>query len=268
MSKESQMKFRSCRTLLVLLLTWTQCFQMKGSVSAFLQPLRGISVPARGKVVQQRLYSLRCTAGDTDFASSFLFSSCQAGAEKLLKSEVLRMHPELRFAYSRPGLVTFKNSSANAGISPSVSIRSSFSRVHGASVGQAATVLEVCELAQQVSHGRPLCLHVWSRDLGAARAAHPLAVRERETRIAALRRELLACGPTDLWSSSSVADEGERVLSVITGDEGDKYFVGLHTHSSYESVPLRPGSAASEKNGVGSEETILRRAHVPHAGGE
>ena len=37
--------------------------------------------------------------------SPFLFTVCQVGAEGALKNEVLRSHPELRFAYSRPGFV-------------------------------------------------------------------------------------------------------------------------------------------------------------------
>lgn len=38
----------------------------------------------------------------------FYFATCQAGAEKAVKAEVLAEHPLLRFAFSRPGFVTFK----------------------------------------------------------------------------------------------------------------------------------------------------------------
>jgi len=38
----------------------------------------------------------------------FYFATCQVGAEKPLKNEVMAEHPSLRFAFSRPGFVTFK----------------------------------------------------------------------------------------------------------------------------------------------------------------
>ena len=43
--------------------------------------------------------------------SPFLFTVCQVGAEAALKQEVAREHPELKFAFSRPGFITFKNDS-------------------------------------------------------------------------------------------------------------------------------------------------------------
>jgi 23S rRNA (cytidine2498-2'-O)-methyltransferase len=172
-------------------------------------------------------------------AQCFLVTSCQAGAEKLLKAELARTHPELRFAYSRPGLVTFKNSPADGIVSPTVSISSSFSRVHGASVGQARTASEICVLARQLFSGRPLCLHVWGRDLGSVRSTHPAAVSERAAQVVALRRNLVECAP-DLWSPSEVADEGSPVLSVILGDEEDLNFVGIHTHELRISPSANP----------------------------
>jgi 23S rRNA (cytidine2498-2'-O)-methyltransferase len=39
---------------------------------------------------------------------SFLFAVCQAGAEAVLKDEIISRHREFRFAFSRPGFVTFK----------------------------------------------------------------------------------------------------------------------------------------------------------------
>jgi hypothetical protein len=73
------------------------------------------------------------------------------------------------------------NSCADGIVSPTVSISSSFSRVHGASVGQARTVSEICGLARQLFSGRPLCLHMWGGDLGSVRAQRTQrqSVRER-----------------------------------------------------------------------------------------
>jgi len=41
-------------------------------------------------------------------APQFLFAVCQVGAEAVCKQEILNHHPELRLAYSRPGLLTLK----------------------------------------------------------------------------------------------------------------------------------------------------------------
>lgn len=234
------------------------------------------------------------TVSSSSGAQCFLFTSCQAGSEKLLKAELARTHPELRFAYSRPGLVTFKNSSTDGSVSPAVTLRSSFSRVHGASVGQARTAPEVCELARRLPSVRPpLCLHVWSRDLAGARAMHPTAVSERAARVVALRRELQSCAP-DIWAPSEIAQEGAPVLSVILGEGDEPYFVGVHTHQSYEEEGVPPrgagavmgalnatlgASSAARGRGAGggtsghpifgsacNRPIVLRRAHVPHAG--
>ena len=41
-------------------------------------------------------------------SARFLFAVTQAGAERPLKNEIARDHPTLRFAFSRPGFVTFR----------------------------------------------------------------------------------------------------------------------------------------------------------------
>jgi len=41
----------------------------------------------------------------------FYFATCQVGAEKAVKAEVLAEHPQLRFSFSRPGFITFKEES-------------------------------------------------------------------------------------------------------------------------------------------------------------
>ena len=39
--------------------------------------------------------------------SSYIMTSCEAGEEKALKTEISKNHPSLRLAFSRPGYVTF-----------------------------------------------------------------------------------------------------------------------------------------------------------------
>lgn len=201
------------------------------------------------------LAMVTASSAASSFTSSFLFTTCQAGAEKLLKAELERTLPEMRFAFSRPGLVTFKNTTVDGVVCSSVSIASSFARTYGASVGQAASTSEIFELAQRVAMTTscPLCLHVWCRDQGGMRFGHPLAVAKREERVASLRDDLVRLAPEGMWSATSGAvAEGAAVLSVIVGEEGEKHFVGFHIHHSSADVAGR---------------IIPRRAHVPHAGG-
>lgn len=65
----------------------------------------------------------------------FYFATCQVGAEKAVKAEVLAEHPELRFSFSRPGFVTFKEPSDSG---PPLSLeRGIFTRLWGEALGQA-----------------------------------------------------------------------------------------------------------------------------------
>ncbi len=64
--------------------------------------------------------------------SNFLFCVCQTGAEPAVKHEVAALRPDLRFAYSRPGLLTFK---APAPVSPDTPLPAVFVRAWGASLG-------------------------------------------------------------------------------------------------------------------------------------
>lgn len=64
----------------------------------------------------------------------FYFATCQTGAEKAVKAEVLAEHPELRFSFSRPGFVTFKESSDDG---PLLERKNAiFTRLWGEVIGQ------------------------------------------------------------------------------------------------------------------------------------
>ena len=65
--------------------------------------------------------------------SQFIFAVCQIGAEPALKQEVTRLHPELRFAYSRPGFVTFKSEKV---LAPGFRLHSILARAYGLSFGR------------------------------------------------------------------------------------------------------------------------------------
>jgi 23S rRNA (cytidine2498-2'-O)-methyltransferase len=93
---------------------------------------------------------------------NFIFTTCQGGAERALKEEMAREYPTLNFAFSRPGLVTWKCPTA---ASPDVEIRSIFARCYGVSLGMAATFEDVYSIALDVSKtlDTNVLLHVFPR---------------------------------------------------------------------------------------------------------
>jgi 23S rRNA (cytidine2498-2'-O)-methyltransferase len=64
--------------------------------------------------------------------ADFVFATCLPGLEPALKLDLARTRPELRLAYSRPGLVTFKSACAVAPDDPPGSV---FAWVWGQSIG-------------------------------------------------------------------------------------------------------------------------------------
>src|SRR5690348_16808915 len=69
-------------------------------------------------------------------APQFLFVTCQIGAEPAVKSELARNWPNFRFAYSRPGFLTFKL--PQDFVSDNFDLNSVFARAHGFTLGKAA----------------------------------------------------------------------------------------------------------------------------------
>ena len=67
--------------------------------------------------------------------AEFAFATCLPGLEPAVKLEVARVRPGLRFAYSRPGLVTFKSTRTVAADDTPGSV---FARVWGRSIGAAS----------------------------------------------------------------------------------------------------------------------------------
>jgi 23S rRNA (cytidine2498-2'-O)-methyltransferase len=97
---------------------------------------------------------------------SFVFVTCQIGAEPALKQEMARKWPGLRFAFSRPGFLTFK-------IAPGKKLPNEFgdklvfARVSGFCLGKttASTPEERADQVWKLIGDRPVTgLHVWPRD--------------------------------------------------------------------------------------------------------
>ncbi len=70
-------------------------------------------------------------------SARFLFAVTQAGAERPLKNEIARDHPELRFAFSRPGFVTFR-AARRRRRRQGATLDCVFARTWGYSLGKAA----------------------------------------------------------------------------------------------------------------------------------
>src|SRR5579885_121638 len=98
---------------------------------------------------------------------SFLFVTCQVGAERAVKAELARRWPAFRFAYSRPGFITFKLP-AGHGLAADFDLEAVFARAYGCSLGRvvgadmATRAAETWKLAAGESWG---ALHVWPRDV-------------------------------------------------------------------------------------------------------
>src|SRR5215469_14915307 len=99
----------------------------------------------------------------------FLFVTCQVGAERAVKTELARNWPHFRFAYSRPGFLTFKLP-ADHNLKDDFNLRSVFARSYGFSLGktQAASIDErVAETARLAGEHGYDKLHVFQRDTAA-----------------------------------------------------------------------------------------------------
>ena len=102
-------------------------------------------------------------------APAFLFATCQVGAEAALKSELAREHPLLRFAYSRPGFLTFKLPPDELP-GPDFELRSVFARAWGFTLGKvmAESFDEAAAEVWRIADAEPFqALHAWQRDLAA-----------------------------------------------------------------------------------------------------
>jgi 23S rRNA (cytidine2498-2'-O)-methyltransferase len=84
----------------------------------------------------------------------FYFATCQIGAEKAVKTEVLAEHPDLRFAFSRPGFITFKEVSDEG---PALELkRSVFTRLWGEVLSQTRDRATLPELFALIPQGTPV----------------------------------------------------------------------------------------------------------------
>ena len=186
----------------------------------------------------------------------FVFATCAPGLEPAVKRELLRTRPELRFAYSRPGLVTFKSPRA---VTPEDPPGSVFARVWGRSIGAAA---DPAAAAAQLAALGPDRVHAFPREPAAAPDAAPDAAQARALELAPWQ----ALGP------GGPAAPGELVADVIVA-RGEPAWLGVHRHDAAR--PAHPGGAIpvalppdAPSRAYGKIEEAIAWARLPVAAGQ
>ena len=166
--------------------------------------------------------------------AKFLFIVCQVGAEASLKAELAREWPSFRFAFSRPGFVTFKLP-AGLRLAMDFDLRSTFARTHGFCLGK-VTGNGAQELAQQAwklaGTLQPDQLHVWQRDVtmpgerGFEPGSTPLA--QEIGQILANAYPTPAQGPLPI---NLLAQPGQTVFDCIVV-QANEWWIGFHQATS------------------------------------
>ena len=91
----------------------------------------------------------------------FYFATCQLGAEKAVKAEILAEYPQLKFAFSRPGFITFKEESSSQ---PALVLkRNIFTRLWGEVVGQTKDRATLPDLLKLIPANK--VIQLFDRDL-------------------------------------------------------------------------------------------------------
>lgn len=176
--------------------------------------------------------------------AGFLWTTCQVGAENAVKREISRDWPDFRFAYSRPGFLTFKLPEPHY-LLDDFSAQLVFARAQGFSRGRAvgetlaARASQALEVAGELDYDR---LHVWPRD-PVTPGHHGFEPGQTEESAAARAALLQAAAQRgESWAARLAREEpavaGELVLDVML-IEADSWWVGFHRVGDWSSQ--RPG---------------------------
>ncbi len=151
----------------------------------------------------------------------FVFVCCRKGSHDLCKQEIIENYPEWRFAFSRPGLMTFKLPEGHGyEFSKPVDLKSIFARTYGLSVGNAGSIEEVVEQVGNVAaQFNSRQFHYWNR----ADQDKDLFTECRPVPAALVEAEGL--------EFSMDSDPGQLVVDVIEMDP-ERWFIGVHVCST------------------------------------
>lgn len=178
-----------------------------------------------------------------DQLPTFIFVTCQSGAEHILKTEIARSYPFLRSAYARRGFVTFK---FPEGAVPGLGFRldAVFAQAWGFSLGKVVPNSrdEAARQAWELIAGAGVCprwVHVWPRDgsppgKSCPEEPWPSMVQEIHQALIGSAPDTLAAGlrecrqdrpaPRDCW-----------VLDCVLVNE-DEWWIGIHKVVSGETA--------------------------------
>jgi 23S rRNA (cytidine2498-2'-O)-methyltransferase len=162
--------------------------------------------------------------------ADFVFATCLPGLEPALKLDLARARPELRLAYSRPGLLTFKSACAVAPDDPPGSV---FAWVWGLSIGPLGGDPADPAIRAQLAAVGASRVHAFFRDPGRD-PGEPPGADDLAARLAPWQ----ALGPGGL------AEPGELVADVIAGPVAgppEAVWLGVHRHDRLRSP--HPGGA-------------------------
>jgi len=211
-------------------------------------------------------------------AATFLMITCQVGAERAVKGELAQRWPQFRFAYSRPGFLTFKLPPDHK-LSDDFNLESVFARSYAFSLGKATggSIEDRARQVRQLAAERPFRrLHVFQRDRLAAgdRGYEPgltdaAAEAEAAIRAAWPLETPPAAGPLE---ARPLARPGDLVLDCVLV-ESDEWWVGYHRARSWAS--RRPGGLSRLKlperavsRAYLKMEEALRWSHLPVRSGD
>jgi len=173
---------------------------------------------------------------ETESKNTYIFTTCQVGADPTLKKELQRDYPMLRFAYSRPGFATFKWLAEAGPLEPDFELKSVFARTYGLSLGRLLPSEARVRLAELCAGAQGGKLHVWERDRhvpGEEPAGWPTRPEEREVFRAFLKADVVPELPPG-WEFNTPARTGERVVDLVLV-EAEEWWLGTHIHSAAHS---------------------------------
>jgi 23S rRNA (cytidine2498-2'-O)-methyltransferase len=167
---------------------------------------------------------------------SFIFLTCQVGAEAAVKGEIARRWPEFRFSYSRPGFLTFKLPE-NVTFADDLDLGSVFTRAHSFSLGkvQGEDPAAMAKIVWEVFGDREARrVHVWPRDAaepgdhGYEPSLTPEAFDIHKQILAACPKPaMLTRDAGEMCRADSRSDRGEPILDCVLVNPGE-WWIGHH----------------------------------------
>jgi 23S rRNA (cytidine2498-2'-O)-methyltransferase len=182
--------------------------------------------------------------------ADFAFATCLPGLEPAVKLDVARVRPDLRFAYSRPGLVTFK---APRAVAADDAPATAFARVWGRSLGPAR---DPADAAHQLAYVGATRVHVFARDPEAATDLAPwhaaVALRDGAAEPGELVADVIVADGEPAWlglhvhDDSRIANAGGAIAVEVPADAPSRAFAKLEEAVAWRALPIMRGEVALE----------------------